>query len=84
MRAPSPRALPFPVTSTEVEEARRLLRPLIGLSLPQICVGAGDVQLRFEGDFTVSLWTEVRRTDGAGTPAEPYTLEGLSLLSCLC
>ena len=66
--------------SNDVQDVERLLRPLIGQALNQLCVGVGDLQLRFDGGLSITFETEVRRADGAGVPVAPYTLEGLSLL----
>jgi hypothetical protein len=66
--------------SNDVQDAERLLRPLIGQALTQLCVGVGDLQLHFDGGLSVTFETEARPADGAGGSVAPYTLEGLSLL----
>ncbi len=66
--------------SNDHNDATRLLQALVGQSLEQICVGVGDVQLRFSGDgFSVALGSGVRTTADRAVVA-PYTLEGLALL----
>lgn len=66
--------------STDHNDATQVLQTLIGQSLEQICVGVGDVQLRFSGDEVfVGLGSGVR-TAPHRTVVAPNSLEGLALL----
>jgi hypothetical protein len=48
-------AMPAAVTTEDARWATALARPLVGQSLVQLCLGAGDAQLHFTGDFTVTF-----------------------------
>lgn len=64
--------------TTDAATATRLLQALVGQSLPQLCVGVGDLQMRFDGGLGVNLESAVRV--GTGELAEPYSLGGLAYL----
>ena len=69
----------FPVPSSDVDDATRLLQALTGQSLMQICASLGDVQLRFTNDLSVASESKVRTTADRAAVA-PYTLDGSALL----
>lgn len=64
--------------TTDAATATELLQALVGKSLPQLCVGVGDLQMRFDGELGVQLEGVVRV--GTGIPVEPYSLDGLAYL----
>lgn len=64
--------------SPQSHEASVLLQALVGRSLPQLCVGVGDLQLRFEGELCVTLESPIS-TDQRAT-VEPCSLDGLAYL----
>lgn len=66
-----------PVTS-DVATATALLQGLVGKALSQLCVGVGDVQLRFDDGQSVQLESTI--TVGDTVPVEPYNLGGLARL----
>ena len=63
----------------EAAHARVLAQELLGQSLDQLCVGAGDAQLRFTHS-TVSLWSTIGVSTGDGALVRPYTFHGVALL----
>jgi hypothetical protein len=63
----------------DAAHATALAQALLGRSLDQFCVGAGDAQLRFT-DATVSLWSTIRVSTGGDALVRPYTLDGVALL----
>jgi hypothetical protein len=59
--------------------ATALAQELIRQSLDQLCVGVGDVQLRFTHS-TISLWSSIRVSTRDDALIQPYTLDGIALL----
>lgn len=68
----------FGSVTSDAARASRLLQWLVGKALSQLCVGAGDVQLRFDDGQSVQLegWVTV----GDTVPVEPCALGGLARL----
>jgi len=64
--------------TTDAESATELLQALVGQSLPQLCVGVADLQMRFDRGLGVTLEGPVRV--GTGSPVDPYSLDGLACL----
>ncbi len=65
--------------SSDAAHATALVQALLGQSLDQFCVGAGDAQLRFT-DSTVCLWSTIRVSTGVDALVRPYILDGVALL----
>ena len=63
----------------DAAHATALAQELLGQSFDQLCVGAGDVQLRFTKS-TVSLWSTIGVSTGNDALVQPYTLVGVALL----
>lgn len=63
----------------DAAHATALAQELLGQSLDQLCVSAGDVQLRFTRS-TVSLWSTIGVSTGDDALVQPYTLDGVALL----
>ena len=59
--------------------ATALAQELLGQSLNQLCVGVGDVQLRFTHS-TISLWSTIGVSASNEALVQPYTLDGVALL----
>jgi hypothetical protein len=73
----------LPATATTTEDARwatALAQPLVGQWLTQLCLGAGDAQLRFADDFTVTFEGSIGAAPAVSDPVVPYALEGVALL----
>src|SRR4051794_4611258 len=66
--------------SMDSAAAMNHIRNLVGESLPQICVGQFDVQLRFYGDMRVDIWNKIQTEESDDSWVEPFSLEGLRLL----
>jgi hypothetical protein len=58
--------------------ATGLMQPLVGSNLDQLCIGAGEVQLRLSGGHCVQLEAPVTVGDSVGVSA--HGLDGLALL----
>ena len=67
------------IPSDDAAHATALAQALIGQSLDQVCVGAGDAQLRFT-DSTVALSSPIRVSTSAAAPVPPYTLDAIAML----
>jgi hypothetical protein len=65
--------------TNDAAHASALAQRLLGQSFDQLCVGAGDVQLRFTHS-TVSLWATIGVSTGGDALVQPYTLDGVALL----
>jgi hypothetical protein len=65
-----PRRVSVRCALDDVEAATRLLRPLIGQALNQLCVGVGDVQLNFDRGLSLQFESDVMRADGVGAPVQ--------------
>jgi hypothetical protein len=63
----------------DAAQATALIQQLLGQSLDQLRVGAGDAQLRFTHS-TVSLWSTIRVSTGVDALVRPYTLDGVTHL----
>ncbi len=72
-------ALPAAVTTDHARWATALAQPLIGQSLVQLCLGAGDAQLHFTGDFTVNFEGPIEVAAVPDAPVVPYVLDGVAL-----
>jgi hypothetical protein len=64
------------VPTPHADEATRLVQGMVGQYLPQLCVGAGDLQLRLSEGITITFESPVRFPDG--TVAEPFGLDALA------
>jgi hypothetical protein len=76
-------ALPAAVTTEEARWATALAQPLVGQSLVHLCLGAGDAQLHFTGDFTVTFEAAIEVSAAPDGPVVPYALDGVALLLSL-
>ncbi len=63
----------------DAAHATALAQELLGQSFDQLCVGAGDVQLRFTHS-TVSLWSTIAVSTGDDARVRPCTLDAVALL----
>jgi hypothetical protein len=75
-----PRPIRLTTASEDVRAANELVQVLVGQPFTQLCVGVGDAQLRFTGQFGVSFGAPVRVGEADEGPVAPYGLDGLALL----
>jgi hypothetical protein len=73
-------ALPDAATTEDARSATALAQPLVGQWLAQLCVGAGDAQLRFANDFEVTFEGPIAVASAVSAPAMPNALDGVALL----
>lgn len=66
----------------DAAHATALAQGLLGQSLDQLCLGAGDAQLRFTHS-TVALWSTIGVSTGDAAVVRPYSLDGVALLLTL-
>jgi Family of unknown function (DUF6188) len=73
-------ALSASVTTEDPRSATALAQPLVGQSLLHLRLGAGDAQLHFTEDFTVTFEGPIEVATAPDGPVVPYGLDGVALL----
>jgi hypothetical protein len=68
------------VASADGLLASALAKALLGHTLDQLCVGDGDMQLNFTGNFNITLESAISVVQTEEVVAPPYALEGIALL----
>lgn len=64
--------------SSDAVPATELMQLPVGSFLTQLCVGVGDLQMRFNDGSQVQFTGEI--TVDGGPPVEPFSLDGLALV----